>query len=381
MANTLIALKKSATPTSTPSSLANGELAINYADGKIFYKAANGAILSISGSSANSFSTVNANGTLVVADSPTTILTVEPGNDIAIVGDAVNDKITISVASTLSTNIGTGANSYAAAIGTSGNTYLLATIAGANTAVGTGANNYLLATLAGANSAVGTGANSYANTIGTSGNTYLLATLSGANTAVGGGANAYSQTLATAGNNYATSIGTAANSYMISVQDGANTAVGTGANTISIAAFDKANTANLYAFFVDSNTIAAFTQANNVAGAVTTANTIAIAAFAKANAANLAAGAAFDGDNVTRIIANAAFAKANTGGGASGGYYKGNSGDVNPGGVGDIFRVHSQNLSANVYISSGNNSLAAGPITISTGYILQINTGARVAIV
>jgi hypothetical protein len=341
MANTVIALKKSATPTSTPSSLANGELAINYADGKIFYKAANGAILSISGSSANSFSTVNANGTLVVADSPTTILTVEPGNDIAIVGDAVNDKITISVASTLSTNIGTGANSYAAAIGTSGNTYLLATIAGANTAVGTGANNYLLATLAGANSAVGTGANSYANTIGTSGNTYLLATLSGA-----------------------------------------NTAVGTGANTISIAAFDKANTANLYAFLVDSNTIAAFTQANNVAGAVTTANTIAIAAFAKANAANIAAGAAYDYGNTNAIIANAAFAKANTGSsGGGGGYYKGNSGDVNPGGVGDIFRVHSQNLSANVYISSGNNSLAAGPITIATGYILQINTGARVAIV
>ena len=49
MANTVIALKKSATPSSVPSNLANGELAINYADGKLYYKAANGTIASISG--------------------------------------------------------------------------------------------------------------------------------------------------------------------------------------------------------------------------------------------------------------------------------------------------------------------------------------------
>jgi hypothetical protein len=845
MANTVIALKKSGTPSAEPSSLANGELAINYADGKLFYKSANGTILAISGSggggggngtSSNSFSTVNANGTLIVSDSPTNILTIISGNDIAIVGDAVNDKITISVASTLSSNIGTGANSYAATIGTAGNNYLLAVIAGANSAVGTAANNYaasigaaansyMISVQNGSNTAVGGGANVYAAAIGTAGNTYLLATLSGANTSVGAGANVYAAAIGTASNNYllaviagantavgagantyANSIGTAANSFMISVQNGSNTAVGTGANSVGIAAFaaenitraiavaafgnanskfsssggtingdvnisgnlsitgntiwtnvssfivndpliylagnnyvsdivdigfvanyvnatganvhtglfrdagtkeyyvfegydkepynnvidiaangfsvsvlnatlrtsniilgganainwinaafsaanaavtpatlsgantaigtgannyllatlagantavgtgannyllaviagansavgigantvgsaafaqanaafsranssnaiiyvdtasvsryltftdsvsgtldranigygltftpssnqmvishatsgprltltqtgtsvqpaylifsrttattgtfygaiqwsttasdssntmtssiqasgstimpsqrqtltysaftdhrfqvgtgsgntqfanssvevlridnsgnvgigttspttklhvvgdanvsttltvagynvvatmgaafDKANTANLYAFFVDSNTIAAFTQANNVAGAVTTANTIAIAAFAKANAANIAAGAAYDYDNVTRIIANAAFDKANTGSsGGGGGSYQGNNGVVNPSGYGDIFRVHSNTLSGNVYISSGNNSLAAGPITIATGYRLQINTGARVAIV
>jgi hypothetical protein len=37
MANT-IKLKRTSTPSSTPSSLEYGELAINYADGKIFYK-------------------------------------------------------------------------------------------------------------------------------------------------------------------------------------------------------------------------------------------------------------------------------------------------------------------------------------------------------
>ena len=118
---------------------------------------------------------------------------------------------------------------------------------------------------------------------------------------------------------------------MIAVQDGSNTAVGTGANTVGSAAFAAAN--------------------------------IAIANV-----------------NFVNTAMQAAFAKANTGAGA-GGYYKGNNGDVNPSGYGDIFRVHSNTMSANVYISSGNNSLAAGPITIATGYILQINTGARVAIV
>jgi hypothetical protein len=97
MANTVIALKKSGTAAATPSSLANGELAINYADGKLFYKNTTGDIVSItSGSSSNAFATVNASGTLILADSPSSILTIVSGSGIGIVGDAVNDKITIS---------------------------------------------------------------------------------------------------------------------------------------------------------------------------------------------------------------------------------------------------------------------------------------------
>ena len=104
------------------------------------------------------------------------------------------------------TAVGAGANSYAASIGTASNTYLLAVIAGANTAVGTGANAFTSATIAGANTAVGTGANAFAS-----------ATIAGANTDVGAGANAFaSATIA-----------------------GANTAVGTGANNYSNATFVK----------------------------------------------------------------------------------------------------------------------------------------------
>ena len=97
MANTVIALKKSATPSSVPSNLANGELAINYADGKLYYKAANGTIASISGNEPNYFGTVNANNTLVVADTPGDIFTIAAGKNIDIAGDAVNDKLTISL--------------------------------------------------------------------------------------------------------------------------------------------------------------------------------------------------------------------------------------------------------------------------------------------
>lgn len=103
MSNTVISLKKSSIPTAEPISLANGELAINYADGKLFYKNITGNIVSfVSGT--NDFAIINANGTLIVSDAIGDILTIEPGNRIEIVGDDINDKITIS-ANTYDTEI------------------------------------------------------------------------------------------------------------------------------------------------------------------------------------------------------------------------------------------------------------------------------------
>ncbi len=104
MSNTVIALKKSATPSAAPASLANGELAINYADGKLYYKHANGTILPFStgGGGGDSFSTINVNGTLIVADTPGDILTIEAGTNVTITADAINDKITISSSSDIS---------------------------------------------------------------------------------------------------------------------------------------------------------------------------------------------------------------------------------------------------------------------------------------
>ena len=97
MANTVIALRKSDTPNQVPSNLANGEIAINYADGKIFYKNVTGQIVSIS-ASANvySFSTVNANGSLLTATTANSTLTLLPGSNIEISSDIINDIITMS---------------------------------------------------------------------------------------------------------------------------------------------------------------------------------------------------------------------------------------------------------------------------------------------
>ncbi len=99
MANTVIQLKYSSTPSSMPSSLANGELAINYADGKLYYKNTTGQIVSFSSAAvANvlSFATVNANGSLITATATNSILTISNGDNIEITGDIINDIITIS---------------------------------------------------------------------------------------------------------------------------------------------------------------------------------------------------------------------------------------------------------------------------------------------
>lgn len=98
MANTVIQLKKSATPASVPSSLANGELALNFADGVLYYKAANGTIASISGAGGQQgagYGIVNANGTLLLAGITGDTFAILPGNFITVTGDPINDKITI----------------------------------------------------------------------------------------------------------------------------------------------------------------------------------------------------------------------------------------------------------------------------------------------
>lgn len=99
MANTLIQLKKSAVSGNEPSSLAPGEIAINTADGKLFYADPNNVIRYISSSISfiNSFSTVNANSSLLIASSPNDILSISGNGAIIINGDYLSDTITIGV--------------------------------------------------------------------------------------------------------------------------------------------------------------------------------------------------------------------------------------------------------------------------------------------
>jgi hypothetical protein len=97
MANTVIQLKYSATPSAVPASLANGELAINYADGKLFYRNVAGYIVGFSsGANVYNFSTINANGAIITASGANSILSLSPGENISITGDIFNDVVTIS---------------------------------------------------------------------------------------------------------------------------------------------------------------------------------------------------------------------------------------------------------------------------------------------
>jgi hypothetical protein len=101
MANTKVILKKSGVSGNTPGNLQYGELALNYADGVLFYKNANNIISSITtGSSTNSFATINVNSTLLVANSNTDVLRIESGNGISLTTDSLNKTIIISGNST-----------------------------------------------------------------------------------------------------------------------------------------------------------------------------------------------------------------------------------------------------------------------------------------
>lgn len=97
MSNTTIQLKKSSTPSSKPLDLANGELAINFADGKLYYKNTGNYVVEYTSPQSSDFGTVSANGTLLVADTAGDVLTILPGNNINITADAINDRITIAL--------------------------------------------------------------------------------------------------------------------------------------------------------------------------------------------------------------------------------------------------------------------------------------------
>lgn len=163
------------------------------------------------------------------------------------------------------------------------------------------------------------------------------------------------------------------------------------ANTVDYA-FAKANSANYYTYLVDANVAAAFAKANT-GGTITyaafdkanaeplaqTAYNQANAAFNQANSANPTAVAAFAKANAANISAGAAYDKANN---AGGGYYIGNNGRTGPEtGKNDIFRVNNNYINGNIYFNAGENASATGPLSVNVGYILQINTDARVIII
>ena len=106
------------------------------------------------------------------------------------------------------------------------------------------------------------------------------------------------------------------------------------------------------------------------------------APFNQANTAYTVANLAFDKANSANLLAFNTGSGANSFTSATGGYYSGNYGVKAPDNYGDIFRIHSNTLTQNVTILSGNNAIAAGPITITgDSTTLTIQTGSRVVII
>jgi hypothetical protein len=117
MANTVIQLKYSAIPSAVPVSLANGELAINYADGKLFYRNIAGYVVGFSsGANVYNFSTINANGSIITASGANSILSLSPGQNISITGDVINDIVTISANLKPAFDVANAAYNYANAL-------------------------------------------------------------------------------------------------------------------------------------------------------------------------------------------------------------------------------------------------------------------------
>lgn len=97
MSNTIIAIKKSSTPSSVPSNLEFGELALNYADGKIFYKNTSSVIVEFNPTDLSpDFSTINVGGSLITATIQGDTLTVIEGDNTEISVDTLNNSFTIT---------------------------------------------------------------------------------------------------------------------------------------------------------------------------------------------------------------------------------------------------------------------------------------------
>ena len=97
MSNTAIQLKKSGITGNTPSSLAFGEVALNYADGKLFYKNGLGGTSFITNQF--SFDTINANNSLVLASGYSDTLSLVAGNNITISTNTTTKTITFNATS------------------------------------------------------------------------------------------------------------------------------------------------------------------------------------------------------------------------------------------------------------------------------------------
>ena len=97
IANTTLQIRKSGITSIKPTTLAVGELAINYADDKLYYKNSVGNISYFYGANNGpGFSTANANNTLLLASTPNDTLSIVAGNNTTITACTTTKTITVN---------------------------------------------------------------------------------------------------------------------------------------------------------------------------------------------------------------------------------------------------------------------------------------------
>ena len=297
------------------------------------------------------------------------------------------------------TNIGTAGNNYTNSVGVAGNNY--ASVLVANNSIA--GNNYASVLVANVAAAINSNAtimdtagNNYTNSVGIAGNNYASVLVANVAAAINANAaasyaaiNSFSIVSETAGNNYASIL-------IANTAAAINANVVTVASSINIAHYNYANsrvasvTSNSNAR-IWANTIIDATFSENVFidlatsgvtaasyGSATNIPVVTIDAYGRVTYAANVSVQGMDYAYANNIGASAnAWANTKTGGGA----YVGNNGEIAGTGLGDIFRVHSNTLSTNSFVNTGNNAIAAGPISIAANRTLTINVGATVVIV
>jgi plastocyanin len=347
MSNTVIAIRQSGETSNTPSLgvLANGELALNFADGILYYKTSSntlGSILTATPGGLDTEVQFNDGGSF--------------GGDSSFTYNKTTNTLTID-------NVTTGGLNVAPTLQASfnqANSVFLPSVTRLNV-TNDGSSAYLIDQYTGNNPTIYINAGeTIAFSLNVTGHPFLIRVSSGGtnyNTglthvatdgAVLTNASAQGQVTGTlywkvpfelASNNYVYQcsihggmVGTiriGQPNALILTQANAAFDQANSANILAQAAFDKANTPDAIAVTANITADAAFVQANaaNVLAQASfnfanTANITADAAFSKANAANVLAQASFDfantisggaaTDNVARVIAQAAFDQANT---------------------------------------------------------------------
>ena len=97
--NIAIQIKKSGETGNTPADLVHGEIAINYADGKLYYKDDGNFIRFITNQ--DTFGTIIANGSLILATNPSDVLTIDANDNIRILGNPSAKSFSIDLSNNI----------------------------------------------------------------------------------------------------------------------------------------------------------------------------------------------------------------------------------------------------------------------------------------